>query len=144
MEAGLQLGWALGCSGCLGLGSAVAVPVPHVPGHPASICDESIKHHYNLNWISLNVVPIISATFRLEYKDNYKYKYKYCKFSALSTHFRFQGWKFSRCACSELMHKVLIVPQPKRHYWHGQAFEKKEKESRAWTNKYHSFSQHDT
>ena len=28
--AGLQVGWALGYSGCLGLGSAV--PVPHVPG----------------------------------------------------------------------------------------------------------------
>ena len=121
LMAGLQVGWALGCSGCLGLRSAV--PVPHVPGHPASIC---INHHFNLDWISLNVVPIKSATFRLEYKDDYKYE-----FSALSTYFRFLGWKFSSCTCSELVHKVLIVPQPKHHYWHGQAFEKKEKESRA-------------
>ena len=45
--AGLQVGWALGCSGCLGLRSAV--PVPHVPGHPASICDEGIDHHFNLD-----------------------------------------------------------------------------------------------
>ena len=40
--AGLQVGRALGCSGCLGLGSAV--PVPHVPGHPTSICDEGFNH----------------------------------------------------------------------------------------------------
>ena len=32
LMAGLQGGWALRCSGCLCLGSAV--PVPHVPGHP--------------------------------------------------------------------------------------------------------------
>ena len=32
LVAGLQVGWALGCSGFFGLGSAV--PVPHVPGHP--------------------------------------------------------------------------------------------------------------
>ena len=35
LMAGLQVGRALGCSGCLGLGSVV--PVPHVPGHPTSI-----------------------------------------------------------------------------------------------------------
>ena len=46
--AGLQVGWALGCSGSLGLRSAV--PVPYVPGHPASICDEGgIDHHFNLD-----------------------------------------------------------------------------------------------
>ena len=39
--AGLHVGRALRCSGCLGLGSAV--PVPHVPGHPTSICDEAVK-----------------------------------------------------------------------------------------------------
>ena len=33
--AGLQVGQALGCPGCLSLVSAV--PVPHVPGHPTSI-----------------------------------------------------------------------------------------------------------
>ena len=38
---GLHVGRALGCSGCLGLGSAV--PVPHVPGHPTSICEEGVK-----------------------------------------------------------------------------------------------------
>ena len=37
----LQVGRALGCSGCLGLG--LAVPVPHVPGHPTSICEEGVK-----------------------------------------------------------------------------------------------------
>ena len=41
LVAGLQLGRALGCSGCLGLGSAV--PGPHVPGHPTSICDKGIN-----------------------------------------------------------------------------------------------------
>ena len=41
LVAGLQVGRALGCSGCLGLGSAV--PVPHDPGHPTSICDEGIN-----------------------------------------------------------------------------------------------------
>ena len=40
LVAGLQVGRALGCSGCLGLGSAV--PVPHLPGHPTSICDEGL------------------------------------------------------------------------------------------------------
>ena len=35
LVAGLQVGQALGCPGCLGLGSGV--PVPHGPGHPASI-----------------------------------------------------------------------------------------------------------
>ena len=42
--AGLQVGQALGCSGCLGLGSAV--PVPHVRGHPTSICDRGIKSKF--------------------------------------------------------------------------------------------------
>ena len=39
--AGLQVGRALGFSGCLGLGSGV--PAPHVPGHPTSICDEGVN-----------------------------------------------------------------------------------------------------
>ena len=39
--AGLQEGRVLGCSGCLGLGSAV--PAPHVPGQPTSICDEDVN-----------------------------------------------------------------------------------------------------
>ena len=42
LVAGLQVGRALGCSGCLGLWSAV--PVPHVPGHPTSICDEGFNY----------------------------------------------------------------------------------------------------
>ena len=37
-----QVGWALGCSGCLGLGSAV--PVPLFPGYPTFICDKGINH----------------------------------------------------------------------------------------------------
>ena len=41
LVAGLQVGRALGCSGCLGLGSAV--PVPHVPRHPTSICDKDVN-----------------------------------------------------------------------------------------------------
>ena len=45
LVAGLQVGWALGCSGCLGLGSAV--PVPHVPGHPTSIiCNKEFNNLY--------------------------------------------------------------------------------------------------
>ena len=46
LVAGLQVGRALGCSGCLRLGSAV--PVPHVPGHPASICEEGINVFFHL------------------------------------------------------------------------------------------------
>ena len=42
LVAGLQVGRALGCSGCLGLWSAV--PVPLVPGHPTSICDEGFNY----------------------------------------------------------------------------------------------------
>ena len=39
---GLQVGGGvLGCSRCLGFGSAV--PVPHVPGHLTSICKEGVK-----------------------------------------------------------------------------------------------------
>ena len=34
-------GGVLGCSRCLGFGSAV--PVPHVPGHLTSICKEGVK-----------------------------------------------------------------------------------------------------
>ena len=41
LMAGLQVWRALGCSGCLGLGSAV--PVYHVPGHPTSTCDEGVN-----------------------------------------------------------------------------------------------------
>ena len=41
LVAGLQVGQALRCSGCLGLGSAV--PAPHVPWHRTSICDEGIN-----------------------------------------------------------------------------------------------------
>ena len=41
LVAGLQGGRTLWYSGCLGLGSAV--PVPHVPGHPTSICDEGVN-----------------------------------------------------------------------------------------------------
>ena len=44
--AGLLVGRGLGCSGCLGVRSAV--PAPHVPGHPTSICDEGIKVEANL------------------------------------------------------------------------------------------------
>ena len=44
LVAGLKVRRAHGCSGCLGLGSVV--PVPHVPGHPTSICDEGVKHQY--------------------------------------------------------------------------------------------------
>ena len=48
LVAGLQVGQALGCSGCLGLGSAVpaAPPPPHVPGHPTSICHEGVNMHH--------------------------------------------------------------------------------------------------
>ena len=41
LMAGLQVWRALGCSGSLGLGSAV--PVYHVPGHPTSTCDEGVN-----------------------------------------------------------------------------------------------------
>ena len=41
LVAGLQVGRALGCSGCLGLG--LAIPVPHVRGQPTSICDEGVN-----------------------------------------------------------------------------------------------------
>ena len=37
------------------------------------------------------------ATLRLQYKDDYEYE-----FSVLSMRFRFEGRKFSKCACSEL------------------------------------------
>ena len=37
----LQVGWALGYSGCLGLGSAVLVT--HFLGHPTSIGRESVN-----------------------------------------------------------------------------------------------------
>ena len=39
--AGFQVGQAVGCYGCLGLG--LAVSVPHVSGHPTSICNEGIE-----------------------------------------------------------------------------------------------------
>ena len=42
--AGLQVEWALVCSGCLALRSAV--PAPHVPGFPTSIWDEGVKLEY--------------------------------------------------------------------------------------------------
>ena len=50
--AGFQGGRAVGCSGCLGLG--LAVSVPHVSGHPSSICIMALKvkmkksHHWGL------------------------------------------------------------------------------------------------
>ena len=37
------------------------------------------------------------ATFRLEYEDDYEHE-----ISVLNTHFRFEGRKCSKCACSEL------------------------------------------
>ena len=43
--ARLQVGQALGCSSYLGLGSAV--PVPHVPEHPTSICNEGVNSVIN-------------------------------------------------------------------------------------------------
>ena len=39
--AGFQVGRAVRCSGCLGLG--LAVSVPHVSWHPTSICNEGIE-----------------------------------------------------------------------------------------------------
>lgn len=45
LVARLQLGLALGCSSYLGLGWAV--PVPHVPEHPTSICDEGVNSVIN-------------------------------------------------------------------------------------------------
>ena len=41
LVAGLQVGRAVGCSGCLGL--ALAVPVLHVPRRPTSTCDEGVN-----------------------------------------------------------------------------------------------------
>ena len=43
--ARLQVGQALGGSSYLGLRSAV--PVPQVPGHPTSICDEGVNSVIN-------------------------------------------------------------------------------------------------
>ena len=45
LVARLQVGQALGCSSYLGLRSAV--PVPQVPGHPTSICDEGVNSVIN-------------------------------------------------------------------------------------------------
>ena len=45
LMARLQVGQALGCYSYLGLGSAV--PVPQVPGHPTSICDEDVNSVIN-------------------------------------------------------------------------------------------------
>ena len=44
--AELQVGGALVCSDCLGLGSAVRVL--HVPGHPTCMCDEDVKCRYTI------------------------------------------------------------------------------------------------
>ena len=101
----------------------------HSPVKTSNLRDKCPMTVANLQ--ACNVAPITSATFRLEYKDDYKYKFSAQSMCTLGV----LRQKFSRCAPSELVHKVLIVPQPKRHYWHGQAFEKKEKESRARTNK---------
>ena len=61
--AGLQVERALGCSGCLGLGSAV--PVPHLPGHPTSICDEGLLGTCQITNISLQYFLFLSLIFRL-------------------------------------------------------------------------------
>ena len=41
LKAELGVGQALKCSSYLGFASAV--PAPHVPGHPTSICDKGVK-----------------------------------------------------------------------------------------------------
>ena len=46
-RAGLQVGRALGCSGCLGLGSAV--PVPHVPGHPTLYMQQGANRYLGMH-----------------------------------------------------------------------------------------------
>ena len=50
------------------------------------------------------------ATFGLEYEDDYEYE-----FSVLSTRFRFEGRKFSKCACSE--HKTRTRSRPRTPIW---------------------------
>ena len=56
-----------------------------------------LRHHCRLRHRYL-------ATFRLEYEDDYEYK-----FSVLSTRFRFGGRKFSKCECSEFKTRTRIV-----------------------------------
>ena len=44
--AGLQVGWAVRCSGCLCLGSAV--PVSHVPGHPTLYMQQGANRYLGM------------------------------------------------------------------------------------------------
>ena len=46
------------------------------------------------------------ATFRLQYEDDYEYK-----FSVLSTRSKFERRKFSKCACSELETRTCRLPR---------------------------------
>ena len=62
--AGLQVGQALGCCGCLGLGSAVLVP--QVPGHSTSICNKGCK--YISFWAKcLNFIVFVTYQFVFHY-----------------------------------------------------------------------------
>ena len=48
----------------------------------------------------------ILATFRLQYEDDYEYE-----FSVMSTRFRLEGRKCSKCACSELKTRTRSRPR---------------------------------
>ena len=52
----------------------------------------------------------ILATFRLQYEEDYEYE-----FSVLSTRFRFEGQKCSKCACWEL--KTRTSSRPRTPIW---------------------------
>ena len=53
-----------------------------------------------------NGVKFSLATFRLQYEDDYEYE-----FSVLSTRFKFEGRKLSKCACSELETRTRSRPR---------------------------------
>jgi len=75
----------------------------------ARLLQVACRHSLRLGWGLITGLWII-ATFRLQYEDDYKYK-----FSVLSTRFRFGGRKFSKCACSEL--KTRSCSRPHTPIW---------------------------
>ena len=60
---------------------------------------DDIRERFTISVIvgKMHCRAFLIATFRLQYEDDYEYE-----FSVLSTRFRFDGRKFSKCACSEL------------------------------------------
>ena len=84
----------------------------HTCGYPRVLCFilNPILLNRERNFVLVGGMDLTAATFRLQYENDYEYE-----FSVLSTHFKFERRKLSKCACSEL--ETRIRRRPRTPIW---------------------------